>query len=95
MPEVHFHVEWPDGEVTECYSPSTVVLDYFQTGMELTVSELVGMSEKALNHASQRVEARYGYRCISAAAQRDEILRRAQRFEDSDKTKILSMEVKE
>ena len=94
MPEVHFHVEWPDGEVTRCYSPSTVVLDYFQVGMELTVSELAGISEKALNHASSRVEARYGYRCTSAAAQRDDILRRARRFKDSDSTKILSVEVK-
>lgn len=93
MPEVHFQVEWPDGEVTRCYSPSTVVLDYFQAGMEFTVSEFAGLSEKALDQASRRVEARYGYRCTSAAAQRDEILQRAKRFEDFAKTKILSVEV--
>ena len=95
MPEVYFRVEWPDGEVTRCYSPSTVVLEYFQEGLTLTVGEFSSRSVEALEHASRRVEAKFGYRCSSAAAQRDEILDIARRFQDSAKAQILSVEVAE
>ena len=95
MPEAYFRVEWPDGEVTRCYSPSTVVLEYFQEGLQLTVGELSSRSVEALEHASRRVEAKFGYRCSSAAAQRDQILEIARRFRDKDKTRILSVEIAE
>ncbi len=93
MPEVHFRVEWPDGEVSHCYSPSTVILKYFQAGMELTIEELSARSIEAFEKASERVEAVYGYRCSSAATQREQILAAASKFQNSDKVKILSMEI--
>ena len=93
MPEVHFQVQWPDGEITRCYSPSTIVLEYFQEGLHLTVGELSKRSVEALDHASRRVEAKFGYRCTSAAAQRDVILSTAKRFRDTEDARILSVEV--
>ena len=93
MPEVHFEVQWPDGEITRCYSPSTIVLEYFQEGQQLTVGELSQRSTEALDHASRRVEAKFGYRCTSAAAQRDAILKTAARFRETEDARILSVEV--
>lgn len=93
MPEVHFHVRWPDGSVTRCYSPSRVVLDYFREGAEMTVREFADQSSAALDRASQRVEDRFGYRCSSASAQRERILELAQGYDDAQTAKIVRIEI--
>ncbi|MET9080315.1 hypothetical protein ABZX77_00205 [Streptomyces sp. NPDC004237] len=36
MPEMYFDVRWPDGDVQRCYSPSTVIEDYFTVGFFCT-----------------------------------------------------------
>lgn len=69
MPEVYFTVQLPDGSRKDCYSPSTVVRDFFATGDEMTVSDFVSRSRTALSQASERVRARYGFACSSADAQ--------------------------
>lgn len=69
MPEVLFTVQLPDGTQKQCYSPSTVVLSYFQQGDEMPVTEFVQRSRRALNEASERVRARYGFACSSASNQ--------------------------
>ncbi len=69
MPEVIFIVELPDGSKRECYSPSTVVCNYFHQGEEMPVGEFVSRSRRALAEASERVRARYGFACSSAADQ--------------------------
>src|SRR5271170_6318585 len=33
MPEMHFHIRWPDGKRESCYSPSLVIKDYSALGI--------------------------------------------------------------
>ena len=82
MPELHFRVRWPDGERSTCYSPSSTTRDHFDIGVPYPLDEFVARSRRALKQASERVAARYGYACSSAAAQLDEIERHAARFAD-------------
>lgn len=77
MPEMTFTVRWPDGGVEDCYSPSLVVHDHLRTGETYTVRDFVDRTSAALATASERVRARYGFACTSAAASREQILRSA------------------
>ncbi len=69
MPEVVFTIQLPDGMMKECYSPSTVVLKHFREGEEMSVAEFLARSRKAFPAASERVRAKFGFACSSAAAQ--------------------------
>ena len=73
MPTVLFTIELPDGLIKECYSPSTVVRDYFTTGEEMAVSEFLERSRRALAEASERVRVKFGFSCSSAASQLEDI----------------------
>ena len=73
MPEVLFTFELPDGVTKQCYSPSSVVRDYFAEGEEMIVSEFLARSRKALAEAGERVRAKFGFSCSSAANQLEEI----------------------
>jgi len=66
MPEMWFKVQWPDGAEEVCYSPSTVVEQYLAAGKRYSVPQFLALARPALNQASERVEAKYGYRCSSA-----------------------------
>ncbi|MCH6259064.1 MSMEG_0570 family nitrogen starvation response protein [Puniceicoccaceae bacterium K14] len=68
MPETPFTVELPDGTVRSCYSPSSIVRQYFATGDCLTVEDFVSKARSALNEASARVEAKFGFACSGASA---------------------------
>ena len=92
MPEVYFHIQWPDGEVTRCYSPSTIIREYFQTGATLTIEELAARSSEALAHASARVRDKFGFDCTSASSQLRDILSRARGFLPEDQVKIVSVD---
>jgi len=80
MPELHFHVRWPDGREQRCYSPSRTVKDFLAAGESYALDEFVGRSRSALELASERVRRRYGFACTSAAAQLEEIERAASAF---------------
>ncbi|HEY0451241.1 MSMEG_0570 family nitrogen starvation response protein [Actinophytocola sp.] len=80
MPEVLFRVRWPDASEQRCYSPSTVVEDFFSAGTSYPVAEFVDRSRKALSAASERVRGIYGYGCSQALAQLAEIEHTAARF---------------
>lgn len=80
MPEMTFTVEWPDGSLQECYSPSLVMHDHITTGDSYTVQEFVRRADTALDEASRRVREKYGFACSSAAAQKEEIHNRARKF---------------
>jgi len=69
MPEVIFTIQLPDGMTKECYSPSTVVYHHFRAGEEMSVAEFLARSRKAFPAASERVRAKFGFACSSAAAQ--------------------------
>lgn len=80
MPEMHFSVRWPDNTVDECYSPSLVIKDYMDVGESYPVQDFVQRSRTALNIASERVRAKYGYACSSALDQLARIESRAEAF---------------
>ena len=91
VPEVFFEIEWPDKKVSTHYSPSRIVGEYFQKGQRLTVEDLVRTSSKALQHASERVEARYGFTCAGARESLDEILGIASAYESTTTVTILDL----
>jgi uncharacterized repeat protein (TIGR04042 family) len=92
MPEIHFSIEWPDGVCMRCYSPSTVVRNYFSAGEVMTIDQLVTKATDALRHAGDRVEAKFGYRCTSAQAQLEDILERAETFGSDEELRIVTVE---
>ncbi|MFE2427648.1 MSMEG_0570 family nitrogen starvation response protein [Streptomyces sp. NPDC059373] len=77
MPELYFHVRWPDGESLRCYSPSTVVADYFTPGAAYDVADFLERSRRSLGIASERVREKYGFSCTGASDQLAEIERTA------------------
>jgi uncharacterized repeat protein (TIGR04042 family) len=80
MPEMRFHVSWPDGSRTACYSPSLVVEDYLRPGAAYPLAEFVDRSREALHAASARVKEKYGFPCSRALQQLGEIERQAALF---------------
>jgi uncharacterized repeat protein (TIGR04042 family) len=80
MPEVLFDVRWPDGSVQHCYSPSTVVTTYFQTGAAYPLVDFVSRSQAAMRAASERVRKIHGMPCSRAAATLRQIEARAKEF---------------
>jgi uncharacterized repeat protein (TIGR04042 family) len=69
MPEMRFHIRWPDGTRETCYSPSLVIKDYFAVGADYALAEFLERSRAALGIASERVKAKYGMPCRRAMAQ--------------------------
>lgn len=69
MPEMHFSIRWPDGRPERCYSPSLVIKDFFAPGKTYPLDDFVARSRSALNIASERVKAKYGFACTSAMDQ--------------------------
>lgn len=80
MPVMHFHVRWPDASETRCYSPSSVVQEFFAPGDRYALEEFLQRTRQALGMASERVRARYGFACSQAMDQLAEIERIAARF---------------
>jgi uncharacterized repeat protein (TIGR04042 family) len=68
-----FTVRWPDGTEQQCYSPSLVMHEHLAVGGRYSVSEFVTRTTAALTEASDRVRAKFGFACTSAAAQMSEI----------------------
>ena len=69
MPEMRFLIRWPDGMAESCYSPSLVVKDFLAPGATYGLADFVERSRSALNVASDRVRAKYGFACSSAMDQ--------------------------
>ncbi|OZA93997.1 MAG: hypothetical protein B7X67_27305, partial [Rhizobiales bacterium 39-66-18] len=63
MPEMRFHIRWPDGTKEACYSPSLVIKDHFAPGETYTLADFLAKSRDALTTASERVRAKYGRPC--------------------------------
>ena len=83
MPEMHFKVKWPSGHVEDCYSPSYIIEEYLSEGGEYPVDEFVTRVRTALNIASERVLARYGFECSSALDQLRAVEETAQTLDSS------------
>lgn len=84
MPAVHFRVRWPDGDVETCYSPSSIIKNYFQIGQPYTLAEFLDLSREGLHAASERVRERYGSGCSRAMAQLASIEATAKRHAHGD-----------
>ncbi|KAA0124728.1 MSMEG_0570 family nitrogen starvation response protein [Methylobacterium sp. P1-11] len=69
MPEMHFHVRWPDGRREAYYSPSLVVKDFLTPDESYALDEFVAKARTALTIASERVREKYGFACSSALDQ--------------------------
>lgn len=91
MPEVIFTVKWPDGNVENCYSPSTIINDYLKVGEDYRLCDFVEKSSQALELASERVMKKYGFRCTSAENQISKILVSAKSFKPDDTVSCLAM----
>ena len=91
MPEMTFDVRWPDGSTQSCYSPSLVIHDYLRTGTRYTVSDFHTRARTALTEASERVRARFGFACTSAAATDEQITAAANRFPPDAVIEITAM----
>jgi uncharacterized repeat protein (TIGR04042 family) len=66
---MRFLIRWPDGLAESCYSPSLVIKDFFAPGTTYPLADFVERSRSALNVASDRVRAKYGFACSSAMDQ--------------------------
>lgn len=91
MPETRFTVRWPDGRTEQLYSPSTVVRDYLTAGASYPLEDFTRRCRIALEEASVRVEAKYGFRCTSADDQLARIERRVSTFTEPADVVCLSI----
>ena len=92
MPEINFKIEWSDGMQETCYSPSLVVKKYFTPGKEYELAEFVSLSDEALNIASDRVKAAYGFPCGKALGQLQRIKLKAAKYAEMDNPKVRFIE---
>ena len=92
MPEMTVTVRWPDGRVTDCYSPSLVMHDHLTPATTYRLDEFVRRAAVALGEASERVRARYGFTCSASAASLERIERRAASFDPHDSVDVLDMQ---
>ncbi|MGE0214555.1 MSMEG_0570 family nitrogen starvation response protein [Mycolicibacterium sp.] len=92
MPEMTFQVRWPDGAAQHCYSPSLVMHDYLRVGADYTVAEFVDRTGRALAEASDRMRAKYGFACTSAAATAEQIAHAAARYPAAAVVRVVAMD---
>lgn len=80
MPEMLFHIRWPDGTTEQCYSPSLVIKDHLAVGETYAVLDFMERSRTALTIASDRVREKYGFACSRAMGQLAKLEAAAGRF---------------
>ncbi|MCK8616142.1 MSMEG_0570 family nitrogen starvation response protein [Gordonia sp. C13] len=90
MPEMTVQVRWPDGLFRQYYSPSLVLHDHLAPGA-YSVEDFRSRATTALEEASSRVRAKYGFACTSAAASAEAIVSDAARHSDSAQVEVVSM----
>jgi uncharacterized repeat protein (TIGR04042 family) len=95
MPEMHFRVRWPDNTELRCYSPSLVIRDYFAPGQTVPLSAFMLQVSEALNIASERVRAKYGFVCSSALGQLHQLEDYADRFDGRADAQVHIIEFEE
>ncbi len=89
MPAMHFHLRWPDGRESRCYSPSLVIKDYFEPGAAYALPDFMRRVREALHIASERVRAKYGFACSMAMDQLAGIEADAARYGVQDEVRVL------
>ncbi len=92
MPEIYMQIEWPNKQLDRIYSPSSVIRDYFKPGDIVPLAQFEQLAIEALNKASGRVMAKYGYECTSAMSEIERIRSIADTMKDTSETvKIYSL----
>ncbi|WP_067664377.1 MSMEG_0570 family nitrogen starvation response protein [Nocardia miyunensis] len=92
MPEMTFTVRWPEGAPVGYYSPSLVVHDFLTAGTQYTVGDFVHRSVTALDHATERVRAKFGFACTSARATAEQIRCTAEAFPADAMVEVVALE---
>ena len=92
MPEMTVTVRWPDGRVTDCYSPSLVMHDHLTPGTTYRVDDFIRRASVALGEASERVRVKHGFTCSASAASLERIERIAASFDRHDSVDVLAMQ---
>jgi uncharacterized repeat protein (TIGR04042 family) len=95
MPEMRFHIRWPDGAVEQCYSPSLVIKDHLVVGATYDVTEFLRRSRRALTIASDRVQEKYGFACSRAMGQLAKLEAAAVRFDAASSGGVTVMSFEE
>ncbi|ALL70476.1 NAD/NADP transhydrogenase alpha subunit (plasmid) [Paraburkholderia caribensis MBA4] len=93
MPVMHFRVQWPDGSEANCYSPSTVVGEYFIAGQRYALADFVERAREALHIGSERVREKYGFACSAAMDQLAQIEAQAQHFATDPQAEVQVVEL--
>jgi uncharacterized repeat protein (TIGR04042 family) len=88
MPVMHFRIRWPDGVEANCYSPSTVVGEFFEAGTAYPVDDFLARAREALNIGSERVREKYGFACSAALDQLARIEEDASRFNHAHDARV-------
>lgn len=83
MPQMHFHIRWPDGQEHACYSPSLVVREHLQVGSSYALPDFLQRVSEALHIGSERVRAKYGFACSQALDELARIEATANAFADT------------
>ena len=93
MPVMHFKVQWPDGSEDTCYSPSTVVSEFFIAGQRYPLSDFVSRAREALHIGSERVREKYGFACSAALDQLAQIEEQAVRYAKDPQAEVKVIEL--
>ena len=92
MRAMHFHLRWPDGAQTRCYSPSLVIKDHFTPGTRYPLPVFLAETRSALHTASERVRANFCFACSMALDTLAQIEAIAARFDAQAHVEVLAFE---
>jgi uncharacterized repeat protein (TIGR04042 family) len=92
MPAMHFKLRWPDARETRCYSPSLVIKDHFAPGTRYPMPVFMTEVRSAMNVASERVRAKFGFACSMALDQLAEIEAIAANYDENSEVEMLGFE---
>ncbi len=92
MPVTHVHIEWPDQETDQVYSPSSIIEDYFTVGATLCIDEFAKACNESLNEANGRVRQKFGFACTSAQAELHRISEKCKTYDATKRVKIIAIQ---
>ena len=92
MPEMTVTVRWPDGRVEDHYSPSLVLHDHMRPGITYAIEDFARRAQAALAEAGERVRAKYGFYCTSAAQSAHRIGELAAAYPPGTTVEVLAMQ---
>lgn len=95
MPETYFDIKWPDGSISENYSPSSVVKEFFTPGESYQLAAFTARARDAMTRASDRVQQKYGFPCARARATLAVIEAAAGKFANTQDATVMILDLYE